>query len=452
MRQYFTLVILSAGISFGANRPWAWNLYGILIGLFGLALAVQIIKSPERTYINFKPLRYLLILMSLPILWIIVQMSTISPVTWHHPFWALSNTFLNNAHVSSISLSPHDTGTALMRLMSYGLVFLLSYHYNRHTDCIEASFKTIAYASVVYALYGLIIQCGNFNTILWFDKWAYQDLVTSTFVNRNSYATYAGLGLLAILPLLFNRLNNSIKYGLKTAYGRQYFIENLIKHAWQPLFGLILIATALLLSESRGGFISTFLALIVFFLLLQVSHKMPSNKFFLTLLLVVGITTGWVFNMSGDLLVERLDDISLEKNERLVVYQLLNLANQENPWLGNGYGTFAKSFSLYRNESIGGYYDKAHNTYLENIFELGYIPAIALFSVFLFMTLICLRGLWVRRRNWIYPAVGVAATVLVGVHSLVDFSLQIPAVAYLYALMMGGAVAQSKSSIESKLD
>jgi hypothetical protein len=67
----------------------------------------------------------------------------------------------------------------------------------------------------------------------------------------------------------------------------------------------------------------------------------------------------------------------------------------------------------------------------------------ALFLAILWLALVCLRGVWVRRRNWIYPAIGVAATVLVGAHALVDFSLQIPAVAYTYALIMGVAVAQS---------
>ena len=270
--------------------------------------------------------------------------------------------------------------------------------------------------------------------------------MTSTFVNRNSYATYAGLGLLSIMPLLFYKLQSGFKYGLSSPYGRQYFVENLIKHGWQPLFSAMLIVTALLLTESRGGFISTLLAVIVFFLILQLSHKMPSNSIFMYLLVVFGVATGWVFSVSSDSLIERLDNMSLVNNDRLDVYQILNVANQENPWLGNGYGSFAKTFSLYRNESIGGYYDKAHNTYLENIFELGYVPAIALFAVFGVLAIMCMKGLWVRRRNWIYPALGVAATLLVGIHSLVDFSLQIPAVAYLYALIMGGAVAQSRSS------
>jgi hypothetical protein len=35
---------------------------------------------------------------------------------------------------------------------------------------------------------------------------------------------------------------------------------------------------------------------------------------------------------------------------------------------------------------------------------------------------------------------------LIGVHSLVDFSMQVPAIPYVYALLMGVACAQSFSS------
>ena len=44
----------------------------------------------------------------------------------------------------------------------------------------------------------------------------------------------------------------------------------------------------------------------------------------------------------------------------------------------------------------------------------------------------------------------VAASVLVGVHAMVDFSLQLPAVALLYALIMGVACAQSWSSVDTR--
>lgn len=58
----------------------------------------------------------------------------------------------------------------------------------------------------------------------------------------------------------------------------------------------------------------------------------------------------------------------------------------------------------------------------------------------------CLIGVRIRRLDAIYPSIGVAATVLVAAHSLVDFSLQIPAVAAAYTLLMGAAMAQSWSS------
>ena len=126
-----------------------------------------------------------------------------------------------------------------------------------------------------------------------------------------------------------------------------------------------------------------------------------------------------------------------------MVYALLEKSIVENSWLGVGYGSFEESFRLYRDETITGHYDKAHNTYLENIFELGMLPALALFLAIILPALVCVRGVWVRRRDWLYPALGVAASVLVGAHALVDFSLQIPAVALTYALIMGAAVAQS---------
>jgi hypothetical protein len=55
-------------------------------------------------------------------------------------------------------------------------------------------------------------------------------------------------------------------------------------------------------------------------------------------------------------------------------------------------------------------------------------------------------GLRRRRREAVYSCVGFASTVLVAAHSTVDFSLQIPAVAVTYCLIMGAACAQSWSS------
>ena len=60
--------------------------------------------------------------------------------------------------------------------------------------------------------------------------------------------------------------------------------------------------------------------------------------------------------------------------------------------------------------------------------------------------LMCVKGVANRRRNVVLPAIGIGATVLLGLHSVVDFSLQIPGITASYAFLLGLACAQSEST------
>jgi O-antigen ligase len=128
------------------------------------------------------------------------------------------------------------------------------------------------------------------------------------------------------------------------------------------------------------------------------------------------------------------------------IYQLVADKIAERPWTGVGYGNFLDVSWTIRDETLTGYWDKAHNSYLETALELG-IPAAALLALAILIAAgVCLYGAVTRNREEIFPVIGVAATVTVGVHSLVDFSLQIPAVAVAFALILGVAYAQAWSS------
>lgn len=441
-RSFIWIISLSP-LFFGANRPWSWSLYSLLIACIGLAYFGNSLINKTEFTIAIKPLKYPLCLACIPILWALVQISSWVPAGWVHPFWLLAGAQLPQTITPTISLYPQETVTALMKLMSYFLVFFLSFQFNRQSTQANITFNATAYTGLAYAIYGLIAFWGNYNTLFSFENSTHQDSVRSTFINRNSYATYAGLTLLATLSMLLVGVKGSLVYGLKNNFGIQYFLENLLSRAWLPILIIITISTALLLSHSRGGFLSTFLAILVFFIILSLTGKLKKGRFMIILLLITTIT-GFSFWNSSDMLIGRLDKITLDdKNDRLNVYSTLNTAISENFWLGTGYGSFKQSYRLYRNETVRGYFDKAHNTYLENMFELGVFHAFALFSAILIVALYCLHGVWIRQRNWHYPAIGFATTILVGLHSLVDFSLQMPAVAYTYALLMGASFAQS---------
>ncbi len=202
---------------------------------------------------------------------------------------------------------------------------------------------------------------------------------------------------------------------------------------------------ALILTHSRGGFLGTLAGGVV--LLLALHHRRPigtpRSRAVLGAVLVVVLA---VFLITSQVLMQRMDQSTAGLEGRLQAFELAGEGIGDNPLLGFGYGTFADSFRLYRDEALEGFFDKTHNTYLENLFELGWPAGLVLFACVAWLGLICLQGLRTRGRDWVFPATGLAALVLVATHALVDFSLQIPATAVTFAALMGAACAQSYSS------
>jgi hypothetical protein len=108
-----------------------------------------------------------------------------------------------------------------------------------------------------------------------------------------------------------------------------------------------------------------------------------------------------------------------------------------------GFGTFDQAFPAYQDGSLSGIFDRTHNDYLEAAFELGIPAAAFLIAAIFYLGVQCCLGVLRRRRNAAYPALGAAATALVAVHSLADFSLQMPAVTATFAFLLGLGYAQS---------
>jgi len=442
------LVLILAPLPFGSNRPWSWSLLSLLIGLLTISWCISYLLKEKKMQIHLARIKVPLLLFISTILWAFIQTSTLIPESWGHPLWQITAQTLEIEIPAKISLAPEQSTTAAMRLMSYGLVFILAMYYCQKSENAKKLFNWLAVAGFCYAVYGLFIYLGDFNKILWFDKWTYQNDVTSTIVNRNSYATYAGLSLLCLIPNILRQFKSSATYGLNSNYGKQLFIETLITRAWQPTLMFFIVGTALFLSHSRGGFLSTSLAIICLFSLLSFSKKLQNRALTFAAVAVISMAVT-LFSISSEKLMQRMGQISIEKSERLKVYSATLNGIANNPYLGYGYGSYESSFRLYRTKEIRSNYDKAHNTYLENIFELGIPAASALFISIFLIALRCLTGIWNRQRNWVYPAIGFSSTILVAAHSLVDFSLQIPAVAVTYAAMLGAGYAQAFSSKHS---
>jgi O-antigen ligase len=302
-------------------------------------------------------------------------------------------------------------------------------------------------AAVIYSLYGLLSYWGFLRDFAWYQDDAYGRDVRATFVNRNHFANWLGIAILCAAAFFYDHMLRAPRYPMMALQGRQRRLERFLARAWAPLTGLILMVSALVSSHSRGGFAATFCGGLVLLLLLDRKQRTVSVRARAIVLSALAVSAV-AFFISSAMLMQRFEDTELDTEGRVEIYRQTSQAIRDNPLLGFGYGAYEDGFKLYRGEQILSLIDRAHNTFLENIFELGLPAALCLFAALLGLGLTCLRGLARRQRDWAFPATGVAVTVLVAVHATVDFGLQMPATATLYALVMGVAVAQSHSSVD----
>ena len=85
----------------------------------------------------------------------------------------------------------------------------------------------------------------------------------------------------------------------------------------------------------------------------------------------------------------------------------------------------------------------AHNSYLENVYELGVPGACLLYGLLLGVMARLIRAIRHRRHDCALPAFALASMVTCGLHAGVDFSMQMPALAALLVAIMSIGWAQS---------
>jgi O-antigen ligase len=318
----------------------------------------------------------------------------------------------------------------------------------RRTYYANIALWSIALAGLAYALYGIVVQLEGSNTILWFPKWSYKDSLTSTFVNRNHFAIYAGLSILCTLALIANEARKATEASIATRSGFIQFLDNMTLQIVVLAITFMVLATALLLTQSRAGAMMTVIAIIAFLTVLATTSAFAA-KSTIRFGLVILIAGGVFGVISGSLLMSRIVYVAENMSERMTVYKTTLQAIGDRPLLGFGLGSFPSVYPSYRGTEFSpndATYDYAHNIYLQLAMESGLVGTVLLLLNIILITAVCVWGARQRHRNGFFAALGVAATVLVGGHGLLDFSLQIPAIAATYCLILGVAYAQAWST------
>ncbi len=436
-------VLLVAPLPLGSNRDWAWSPLALAIAMIGILQAVAL---PDRDRPGHVPLGSLLpagIVFAALVFWALLQTVSL-------PFSGLSNPIVEQTYASlkldpvrRLAFRPDAVITGVMLWLTYGVAFWCAVHVARDSQRARGLLVAFVVIGVAITLYALVAEAalslkGEFSSL--FPK-ASRDF-SASFINRNNYATYAGLCALATLALLSPHTSS----GHQVDLSRGIRLRRLLQRSGGAiaLYGTVLVVLAggLVLSNSRGGMLGFVCGLGAFWIL-------GRQRSFAILAICVGAGLALFFVAGGAELILRFMAIAGEDQsgvQRQAIYKLTLEGIMLRPWTGWGLGSFESVYSLLQPPSIMVFYDKAHDTYLELMLELGIPFGLVLPALVLWIVGRCFAGMRERARNQELPALAIAATVQVGVHAIFDFSLQIPAVALTYAVILGIGWAQSWSS------
>lgn len=417
----FLVVLALLPFPFGSNRLWASDLFGLGTGLLLIGLAVSLYRTPSPMPAQM-PWRRLIVsalFFALVIAWAFIQTLNLPPFS--HPLWQEAGKALGTSLKSSISIAPDRFAEAMIRMLAYAGCFVLALASGHNPARARMLLRVLALSAVAYALYGLIVHSTGNQTILWFDKWTYRDYLTSTFVNKNTYATYAGMGLLCCLSVIFQEIRRPLN--LERFFRRDVFL-------WLAAF---VVSSALVLTGSRGGIMSGVLGCLVWSVL--IAFRRPLKDWRSAGLALAGVLFVFVFFLWDDRMASA--QITHDSFLRITAYGTSLRALADYPWTGFGLGSFESVFRLYHDGAMPFWIDHAHNDYLEMAIEIGIPATLMELAIIAIMLSCCVENVWRRRKGASYSALALGASVIVGAHGLVDFSLQIPAVAATYAALLG---------------
>jgi O-antigen ligase len=167
-----------------------------------------------------------------------------------------------------------------------------------------------------------------------------------------------------------------------------------------------LLASALLLSGSRGGILATALGLFVFGTL-SVQRRRSAVQDRREPIVFVAVLVAAVFLAFGDAFLGRMAEQGLGDENRMAMYRIVTGAIWDSPVSGFGYGTFADVFPLYRDRSVSvhGKWVMAHNTYLEVFQDLGVIFGAMLIASIALLAYQTMKGATTRQSGATVPCV-----------------------------------------------
>jgi O-antigen ligase len=435
--------VAAAPFPFGSAAPVAIAFWCIFLGFGVVAAPLRGLRQEHF------PLLSLAVFVVLGYAFVLHEQLAVQPwIAPMHPLWHEATEALGLQIAPSVSIARNQPffalGAPLVNMLAAICGFFVCTDRNRARKLISV----IAWSGVAYAVYGIASYLFDPNHILWREKTDYLDVLTSTFINRNTAAVYFGSCSVLWLLILSQHVRRRLPPGLIDWRSLPRWLLSEMRQSVVVSFAMLLLClTAMLLTNSRAGIVLSLIAVIAAFA--TFFHRdLPRRGGIAATLLIGALMALIVLQVLGGNVSGRLQVQGLADEGRIETYRSTFRMIADHPWFGTGLGTFAWSFPAYRNAnySMWGSWDLAHNTPLELASDLG-LPLAGLIGwAWLVVLAVLSWGVRVRRRDLIVPIAALTVAALGLVHSCIDFSLQISGYSIVVFALTGAGLSQSFSS------
>lgn len=415
---------VAAAVPLGLNRPVFWLGFGILVA--GWAL---VYLSLAQRYQFDRALA-------------VSRLSGLFALAAAVPVWALLQA-LPLAEIApaigpeAISILPSASLMGAIRFTIYILFFFLVIETAGRTVRATRIGWFVFWGIVAHAVWGLLALNVLGDIHFWGEKLAYNGSATGTFINRNSFATFLGMGGCLGLALILGRDTARTRPVAAHAFSERK-LETLA--TW---IGLVTIWIALFGTQSRLGVGAAAIGAGVCFAAFRIKNGAPALRVFGGVAFIGIVALVGAAVLLGQGLIGRTVFLEGSIEARLSAYRYTLELIAARPWFGHGLDAFRPAFETVHRPPLPGkfYWDRAHSTYLSHWVELGIVVG----TIPLIMGGVVAGRLIkeLRRRdcNFSLCIAGLGALATGAVHSLADFSLEIPANVILLLTILGLGLA-----------
>jgi O-antigen ligase len=446
--------IVWGALAFGGVYPWAyWPLATacVLSGAFGLIVARRAnVRTADRSFIIA-----LVVLASA----ILVQLIPL-PTTALRTVSPNSIDILGRLDVSfaaglvsqhPISLWPRDTITALalygsLALLMVGTSRLLAVTGSR--KLVEA----LTVFGVVLAFIGIVQKPLYSGAIYGLWELEVGRMPFGPFVNRNHFAGWMVMALPLTLALLAARIDRSMR-GLRPGWRHKVLWFSSPEASQLILFvgAAVVMALALMLTMSRSGILAFLLSLLVlsWFIIQALESRRRRLAAAVMLVMLVTLAFAWA---GPDAVASRFASGDWgEFNNRRGAWKDAWGVIRMFPFAGTGLNTYWAAALFYQRHELAQFFAQAHNDYLQLAAEGGLLLIVPAAICLVIFVRNVRRAIKDQRgsTSWWLRAGAVTALLAIACQESVEFSLQMPGNAVLFAVVCAIALHRPQGTDSS---